>query len=189
MDRPNRIHVTLGGRDMEVLRWLAAERVQIPVNLASRLLSDAIQTALREPGVDDAYRTWLAGASCEEVVQADIVTAMQVPGVPLVLSGREQWASAEARRAASYLVGVSAWLEDRRDLSIKGPAPRLYKWHSEELNTGTIGDALTAIGGADGVTNRLGTLNGVQSVSDKRQISDTPTPAATPGRARRAGHA
>ncbi len=189
MDRPNRIHVTLAGRDMEVLRWLAAERVQIPVNLASRLLSDAIQTALREPGVDDAYRTWLAGASCEEVVQADIVEAMQVPGVPLVLSGREQWASDEARRAASYLVAVSAWLEDRRDMTIKGPAPRLYKWQSQELLTGTIGDALAEIGGADGVTNRLGVVNGVQSVSDKRMISDTPPQKGARPRMGRAGHA
>jgi len=173
MDRPNRIHVTLAGRDMEVLRWLAAERVQIPANLASRLLAESLAAALREPGVDDAYRAWLAGASCEEIVQADIVAAMQVPGTPLVLSGREQWASPEAKRAASYLVAVSAWLEDRRDVAVKGPPPRLHSWPLAELGNGVIGPAVAAAGGADGVTIREGTPGGVPTVSDKRMISDS----------------
>lgn len=189
MDTRNRIYVTLSPRDMEVLRWLASERTTLPGTLANRLMEDAIARELSVPAVRDAYQVWVTGESVEQIVQADIVAAMSVPGVVNYLAGREDRPHPEIKRAASYLTAISAWLEDPRGLDMKGGAPRLALWNGEDLGNGTIGHALQAAGGADGATVRQAHESGVQTVSDKRQISDTSTSEAHLGRARRSGHA
>ena len=168
----NRIQVTLPPDELDMLRWLAAERSQLPAQLAARLLTQQIARELDAPGIAESYALWQADVSIEEVVMADVVAAMACPGVPEILSGNRVGAGMEQLRMASYLVALSRWLEDRRSAGEKGPAPRLAGHATLALDGADAGAALAVAGGADGATARRMTPGGHGMGSDKRRLSD-----------------
>ena len=47
MEARTRISVTLGARDLDVLRWLAGEDGRVPAAIASGLLADGIERIMQ----------------------------------------------------------------------------------------------------------------------------------------------
>jgi predicted DNA-binding protein len=171
-----RVNVTLPPRVNQDLDWLAAEQTKLPAVLARELIEAGIRTLLEDPLVKRVYDRDRAGRSLQDDLTPDIVAALGTVGVPEVLAGHTQNASAEQLRVASWLVAVSNWLAYPQPESQKGPAPRLAEWTSLVLRNHDAGAALDLAGGADGLAVRQARQNGAPTVSDKRQLSDMGQP-------------
>ncbi len=168
----NRMNVTLAGDEIDVLRWLSAERSMLPAVLASRLIAEGLWRAQQDPAVAEAYYNWRTGRTIEEIVRADVVAALSYPGVPDVLAGRRRAADPEQTRVASFIVTLSRWLEDDRPAADKGACPRLATHKSVHVPNGDVAPALAIAGYADGAPSGGPSRGGAQTTPDKRRLSD-----------------
>lgn len=167
-----RISITLHEPWQVYLGWLAAERGELPAELARGMLETALERTRADPDVRRAYEEWVGRGGDDPDIQADVVAALQTDGVPFVLRGDLKAASREALCAARYLSLISVWLMDDRPRAEKEPPPRLADILSTAIPRFDVSPALAYAGDADGATKRGAARGGRMSASDKRQLSD-----------------
>ena len=167
-----RISITMHEPWEVYLRWLAAERAQLPAELARQLLEEALEASRGEPDLARRYALYVCAGGDDPDVVADVVAALSTPYVPAALADFQAAVPKEAQRAARYLGLLSVWLSDERPRSAKGAPPRLADVLGTARVARDVGPALAYAGGADGQAIRGGARGGRSGASDKRVLSD-----------------